>query len=366
MTIETNYKDFATKIVFSLKNIEIPSNETERAEFLNSLGVYINHTDGDQELNKGTIVYDEAGNPVGIEIEISKFSTFTIVSINNTAPVVSDLTITGVAEAGNELAATYTYSDADQDEQGDSLISWYRADDKKGTNKVLVAEGSFTYQVTKEDQGKYLMVEVIPVAKTGKLTGTGVIAKVKIKAEAVNTAPKAVSVKLKGTIRVGSKLTASYTYKDTEKDKEGKSAYQWYRADNSKGKNKQAIKGANSLIYTLTKEDVGSYIIFAVTPVAKSGNTTGSKATAATAKTVTEPQIAYNCHVKLGLIGNYDYAVEVANLFKANDSVGNVVLTKEGKYTRVYLDFVDKATATAACIDMKKKGYIYNYFFYDK
>jgi hypothetical protein len=45
--------------------------------------VYIYHSEDDQELQKGTIIYDTNGNPTGIEISVNKFSTFTIVQFDN-------------------------------------------------------------------------------------------------------------------------------------------------------------------------------------------------------------------------------------------------------------------------------------------
>ena len=65
MKIETNYQGITTKVMFSLKDIVMPADKKLRAEFLNSLGIYINHSDGEQEFTTGIIQYDEAGNPVG-------------------------------------------------------------------------------------------------------------------------------------------------------------------------------------------------------------------------------------------------------------------------------------------------------------
>ncbi|WP_141692432.1 cadherin-like beta sandwich domain-containing protein [Paenibacillus pectinilyticus] len=81
MTIETNLKNEETKLFFSLKDIQVPSNSKERDEFLSSLGVYIEHSDGDKELVKGTIKFDISGKPLGIEITITKFSTFSVIEV---------------------------------------------------------------------------------------------------------------------------------------------------------------------------------------------------------------------------------------------------------------------------------------------
>jgi hypothetical protein len=183
MTIETNYKDMTTKVIFSLKGIEIPTDAAQREEFLKNLGVYINHSDGEQELAHGTIKYDSNGTPIGIEIEISKFSTFTIVSIKNSAPVVSKATIKGTATVGKTLTITYQYKDADHDKQGKTIIIWYRADSKNGKNKKLISSGTKdTYQLTKKDQGKYIIVKITPAATTGILSGKAITKAIKIDA----------------------------------------------------------------------------------------------------------------------------------------------------------------------------------------
>ncbi|MNH95100.1 Cellulosome-anchoring protein precursor [compost metagenome] len=81
MTIETNLKNQETKLNFSLKGITIPTSPKEKNEFLSSLGVYIEHSDGEKELVQGMIRYDALENPISIEIVISKFSTFSLLEI---------------------------------------------------------------------------------------------------------------------------------------------------------------------------------------------------------------------------------------------------------------------------------------------
>ena len=81
MTIETNYTNQATKVMFPLTGVPIPSDVESRETFIQSLAIYIEHSDGEKKVQTGEIVYDEQGNPIGIEIETTKFSTFTIISV---------------------------------------------------------------------------------------------------------------------------------------------------------------------------------------------------------------------------------------------------------------------------------------------
>ncbi|MCM3786229.1 Ig-like domain-containing protein [Neobacillus mesonae] len=80
MTIETNYTSRMTKVMLPLKDIELPADQAERDTFLKTLAIFVEHTDGDKAVEAPTIVYDAEGKPVGLEIEIEKFSTFTIIS----------------------------------------------------------------------------------------------------------------------------------------------------------------------------------------------------------------------------------------------------------------------------------------------
>ncbi|MGO0059031.1 S-layer homology domain-containing protein [Brevibacillus fluminis] len=81
MRIETNYANRRTKVTFPLHDVSLPSEPRAQQAFLSTLSVYVEHNDGEKELKTGRVKYDDSGKPVGIEIEISKFSTFTFISL---------------------------------------------------------------------------------------------------------------------------------------------------------------------------------------------------------------------------------------------------------------------------------------------
>ncbi|KNB73431.1 hypothetical protein ADS79_05625 [Brevibacillus reuszeri] len=81
MVIEANYQNRTTSILFQLKDSGLPTNSVELQALLASLFVYVEHTDGETELLNGKLKYDQNGKLLGIEIEIDKFSTFTILSL---------------------------------------------------------------------------------------------------------------------------------------------------------------------------------------------------------------------------------------------------------------------------------------------
>jgi hypothetical protein len=82
LKVETNYSNYKTTLIlyFEKNGIQVPSSNVH--EFLDSLRVYIEHSDGTSDLKIPNPVY-EGGIPAGVSIEIDKFSTFTILQLQN-------------------------------------------------------------------------------------------------------------------------------------------------------------------------------------------------------------------------------------------------------------------------------------------
>ena len=81
IAIETNMSGRQVDITLPLKDINIPTDSTSRQAFLNDLGIYIEHSDGTKEFVKGEIVEYSTG-VYGIKFTVTKFSSFTIVKLN--------------------------------------------------------------------------------------------------------------------------------------------------------------------------------------------------------------------------------------------------------------------------------------------
>jgi hypothetical protein len=88
----------------------------------------------------------------------------------NAPPVASAVAISGVAQVGNRLTGTYTYSDAEGDPQGNTTFRWLR----NGSTAITGATGR-TYDVVQADAGATLTFEVTPRASTGTLVGQPVL-----------------------------------------------------------------------------------------------------------------------------------------------------------------------------------------------
>ena len=59
----------------------LPADPAERQAFVNGLAVYIDHDNGEQVVRQGSVVYDAAGNPGGMTVEVDSFSTFIAVTV---------------------------------------------------------------------------------------------------------------------------------------------------------------------------------------------------------------------------------------------------------------------------------------------
>lgn len=84
MTIETNLSSRAVDLVLPLKDVTLPTNAKEREGFLADLVVFIEHSDGDRVLVKPEVVEYKEGQ-LGLKFGITKFSTFTILNMDNWA-----------------------------------------------------------------------------------------------------------------------------------------------------------------------------------------------------------------------------------------------------------------------------------------
>lgn len=106
--IETNYSHFETYVTLPLKETDIPT--AKREDFLNSLRVFVEHSDsiGGTELLVPTRIVYEAGEPTGVEFKIDRFSRFQIVSVSKPSydvyippkPQETDITIGGAKQEG--------------------------------------------------------------------------------------------------------------------------------------------------------------------------------------------------------------------------------------------------------------------------
>lgn len=95
----------------------------------------------------------------------------------NLAPVASNVTIAGDMEVNKDITVTYTYSDAEDDEEGETIIKLYAATSSTGANQELIIEGNeslFPYTIPASAEGKFYSAGVTVKAATGTQLGTEV------------------------------------------------------------------------------------------------------------------------------------------------------------------------------------------------
>ncbi|WP_379152324.1 S-layer homology domain-containing protein [Paenibacillus sp. sgz5001063] len=91
--IETNYSGFATEVTLPLTYLSIPSDPTQRQLYLDSLRVFIQHSDGSEAIVRGTgpnsipgEIITSNGAATGLKFTIDKFSTFSFFQVTDPVP----------------------------------------------------------------------------------------------------------------------------------------------------------------------------------------------------------------------------------------------------------------------------------------
>lgn len=373
MTIETNYENQKTDVVFSARNITLPEDPALKEKVLSNMAVYVMHSDGDKEILPGTLLYNEDGTLAGVKLTINKFSTFNFISTINTAPSILKLAIKKADKSGKILEITYSYEDADQDKEGKTKYQWYYADNNAGKNKTKIASADkSTYEITGKDQGKYLICEVIPFAKEGAITGKSYTAvkyvplqepekepSKKAETKAGNSIVKDTASKSGAAVKlglIGSKKYAEelgdifnekYQAINVKVEQEGR----YYRVSAEFATGSEAEKACKDL---KNKHYIINYDITGMTAVKQDDSKTNSGKISAGDKN--------KAQVKLGLVGSEKYAKQLADIFRNTYKAGNVVVKAEGNYYRVSAEFLNKAAAEEACQEMKYNQYIINYY----
>lgn len=97
-------------------------------------------------------------------------------------------------------------------------------------------------------------------------------AQITLTAGTVIALPVASEVEILGLLEEGETVNGNYSYSHPLSIPQGVSTYQWYRADDDTGTNKEAINGATSISYTITSSEVNKHIQFEVTPVDQEAN----------------------------------------------------------------------------------------------
>lgn len=229
-----------------------------------------------------TVLPVAATGTVSNPLHLANSAPFGPILTEETEPVAANTAITGTTEVGEILTASYDFSDAGSDLEGNSDYKWFRVDDNIGTNAIEVASESLTYTIQAEDAGKFIMFIVTPVSETGwPLVGDADTAFSDASILFLPTPPVASDVAISGRTAVEAILTGSYVYSDVNDDAEEGSILNWYSVDTTTG----ALYGGDTTLvaadtnrYEVVAADYRRQIWFEVTPVSvpTEGHDTGN------------------------------------------------------------------------------------------
>lgn len=166
----------------------------------------------------------------------------------------------GVTTVGTTLTGEYTYADAEGDLESGTTFQWFR------NGIAIVGATSITYEAVVADSGQDILFEVLPLAATGSIQGTGVRSG-SIRVE--NSAPTASSVSISGDAITGGTLMGAYAFNDLDGDLEGATTFRWI--------NDTTVLGT-AQNYTIA-DGVSGEIVFEVTPRSSTGEVLGSPVT---------------------------------------------------------------------------------------
>ncbi|RIJ47164.1 hypothetical protein D1614_15510 [Maribellus luteus] len=195
----------------------------------------------------------------------------------NLPPVAGSVTQSGITMVGKIMTGSYAYTDDNGDPEGSSTFQWYRSTGSDGSSATAISGATgINYTLSNNDIGKYIGFAVVPVARSGSSPGREHKASI-FSGQVLDNAPLATNVTQSGMATLGNTLTGNYTYYDANGDQEGASTFQWYYATGSDGSSATAISGATGRSYALSNVDLGKFVGFAVTSVARTGTLLGSE-----------------------------------------------------------------------------------------
>ena len=274
------------------------------------------------------------------------------------SPYASNVTTTGIAAQGNLLTGSYTFAGGTGVENTlGSTYTWQSATSNKGVSMATMSfpNGGVAHTNT-----------IVPtISEVNKYVRFGVIAKDNASGTATNNVysnwigpvtlaqeapPYATNITISNAPFTNALINGNYNYLDANNDPEGVTTFKWYKADDATGRNQIEISGQTSKQITLNESYIGSYIGFGVTPIALTGNTTGTAAVyyhpnVTTLSTPLATSLSFagsqiTGFVGTTLTGTYSYSV--------NNSTGTESGTQQKWYTSTSPTDVGTLVATGA------------------
>ena len=220
----------------------------------------------------------------GVLNGINYYGSWTLIDAA-TVPYGATVSISGSAEQGSLLSASYTFNGGSGIENAlGSSYTWQSATSNKGANTstMSIPDGgaafSKTIRPTINEVNRYIRFGVRAKDNASVTASSFVYSDwVGPVTLAAQNAPVATNVSYSPAPGTSVELKASYSYVDANNDPEGTTLYQWYTATDASGANQEAISGATTNSFTPSSAQAGKYIGIGITPKALSGTATGNQ-----------------------------------------------------------------------------------------
>ncbi|KAF5205341.1 Microtubule-associated air9-like protein [Thalictrum thalictroides] len=178
-------------------------------------------------------------------------------AVETLPPSLNFLSVTGDYLEGEILTASYGYIGG---HEGKSVYSWYLHESETDSGTLIPdASGYLQYRITKDAIGRFISFKCTPVRDDGTVGDPRTF----FGPERISPgSPKLLSLHLLGESIEGTVLRVDRKYWGGE---EGHSIIRWYRITSDGTQNE--IRGAGSVSYTLSIEDIGFLVSVSCEPV---------------------------------------------------------------------------------------------------
>jgi len=181
---------------------------------------------------------------------------------NKFAPIVRNVKIKGIGKVGNSLNLTYSFSDKDGDNEGQSIIAWSTATKElqRGTSKTFVIPQGYS--------GDSIGAWIHPKDEHGlegkMASAQNNMLRIQGNEKPKNHAPTVSNVEIMGEAKIANTLSLNYTFNDIDGDNEGSSLIVW------KSDEKELQRGLSKSFY-ISDELKGKKIGASISPVDTKG-----------------------------------------------------------------------------------------------
>lgn len=196
-------------------------------------------------------------------------------------PVASNVTLTGGKATGDELTASYTFTDPQGHAEQNSVYRFYSADSQDSDDWKVIASGTTTaekgakYTLKMTDAKKYIKFEITPKCEhrynnTGNAQTSAVFGPTD---ESSYAGPEIFTLTVTGEAVASKSLSVNYGYRDDAGIPEGESTFEWLRSTDESGTDWEVVRSGitdmSKIIdedYIFGYSDIGKCIKIRITP----------------------------------------------------------------------------------------------------